>query len=96
MVAFRNSVIFHHTDKLTDLVIHLLPLVTMWNINWNLKGTQEFKDWGFFDLSEESFNLGFVKEILYIANSMYLLHAALYYFMIFVVWRKDIFEGEHD
>jgi len=83
-------------DKLTDLVIHLLPLVTIWNINWNLKGTQEFKDWGFIDLSSISFDFSFVKEIFYLANTMYALHAIIYYSLILIVWRKSIFEGDKD
>lgn len=32
--AFKNSMIFHKLDYLVSLAIHLLPLVTSWNLKW--------------------------------------------------------------
>ncbi|CAI2364957.1 unnamed protein product [Moneuplotes crassus] len=92
LFCFKNSFIFHHLDKLTDLVIHLLPIVTMWNIRYNIGGTEEFKQWGFCDLSEVPFSFGYIIEAFSAANKMYLSHACFYYFLVCVVLRTEIFE----
>jgi hypothetical protein len=34
IAAFRNSMIFHKLDNLTSIAIHLIPLVTLYNIKW--------------------------------------------------------------
>lgn len=32
--AFKNSMIFHKLDNLTSIAIHIIPLVTSWNLRW--------------------------------------------------------------
>lgn len=32
--AFKNSMIFHKLDNLTSIAIHIIPLVTSWNLKW--------------------------------------------------------------
>lgn len=32
--AFKNSMIFHKLDNLTSIAIHLIPLLTSWNLRW--------------------------------------------------------------
>jgi len=32
--AFKNSMIFHKLDNLTSIAIHLIPLVTSYNLRW--------------------------------------------------------------
>ena len=32
--AFKNSMIFHKIDNLTSIAIHIIPLVTSWNLRW--------------------------------------------------------------
>jgi hypothetical protein len=35
IAAFRNSMIFHKLDNLTSITIHLIPMVTAWNLKWH-------------------------------------------------------------
>jgi hypothetical protein len=90
LFRFRNSLIFHHLDKLTDLVIHLLPIVTMWNIHWNIRETAERKEWGFVDTNSFTFNLSFVWDMFYYFNIMYVSWASVYYLIILIVSRERI------
>lgn len=92
---FRNSLIFHHLDKLTDLVIHLLPLVTVWNIHWNIRDTPERKEWGFLDPNEIQFDFQFAKELFIAFNLIYVLWAVVYYSIILVIKRKRIEEKNY-
>lgn len=32
--AFRNSLVFHSIDHLTSLTIHVIPLLSAWNMKW--------------------------------------------------------------
>lgn len=32
--AFRNSLVFHSVDHLTSLTIHVIPLLSAWNMHW--------------------------------------------------------------
>lgn len=34
IMAFKNAMIFHKIDFITSVAIHLLPLVTSWNLRW--------------------------------------------------------------
>lgn len=34
IAAFKNSLIFHKIDNLTSIAIHIIPLVTAWNLRW--------------------------------------------------------------
>jgi len=34
IAAFRNSLIFHKFDNLTSCAIHVIPMVTSWNLKW--------------------------------------------------------------
>lgn len=34
IAAFKNSMIFHKIDNLTSIAIHIIPLVTSWNLRW--------------------------------------------------------------
>ena len=35
VAAFKNAMIFHKIDFITSVAIHLLPLVTSWNLRWH-------------------------------------------------------------
>lgn len=90
LFVFRNSFIFHHLDKMTDLIIHLLPLITMWNIHWSLRGTQEHKDWGFLEVENIHFDMTFVKDVFIAFNKGYITWAVLYYTVIMGICRERI------
>lgn len=34
IAAFKNSMIFHRLDNLTSISIHLIPMVSAWNLKW--------------------------------------------------------------
>ena len=92
---FRNSFIFHHIDKLTDLVIHLFPLVIVWNIHWNLRNTEARKEWGFIDVEEFKLDLQFVIDCIVAFNYFYVLWAAFYFTFILGIRRRKIIENNY-
>lgn len=35
VATFRNSMIFHKLDNLTAIILHLVPMITSWNLKWH-------------------------------------------------------------
>jgi len=68
----------------------MLPMVTMYNIHWNIRDMPERKSAGFVDPSEFKFGLEFLMELFYYFNIMYFGWAMIYYFIILVVSRQKI------
>ena len=93
--VFRNSFIFHHIDKLTDLVIHLLPLVTIWNIHWNLRNSESRQEWGFLNIEELKLDFQFIKDCIMAFNYFYIIWASFYYIFIMGIRRKRITEKNY-
>lgn len=84
-------VVFHDLDKLTGSSLHLFPLLTMWNIHWNIRGTTERTEWGFYDVGNS--NLSFEFLVKYFQNyfSFYFSWAVVYYFIItYACWNTII------
>jgi hypothetical protein len=67
---------------MTDLLIHLMPCITVYNIHWNIRGTDEAKVWGFPDPEEFKFGFIFLSECFLAFNMFYFAWAAVYYFII--------------
>lgn len=93
ILTFRNSMVYHHFDKLSDLTIHLLPLVTMWNIHWNLRGTAERKQWGFMPVDDIEFGWQFVYEYFSIFYLFFFIWFPLYLLIHYVCWTHIINNG---
>jgi hypothetical protein len=94
LYMFRNTFILHNIDKLTDLVIHMLPMITMWNIHWNLRDSKEAQEWGFYDPNQFEFGYEFLKQVFYVWNVNYFAWAFLYYSILLVIRRKYIKEND--
>ena len=75
---------------MTDLLIHLMPLITIYNIHWNIRGTEYVELWGFIDPNEFQFGLEFLLECFVAFNLFYLSWAAVYYMIITGVCRSRI------
>jgi len=87
MFLVKNIIVFHDLDKLTGSALHLFPLLQMWNIHWNIRGTQDRENWGFLNVDEISFDFQFI--INYYISSMifYFLWAAFYYATLYICWN---------
>ena len=35
IIGFRNSLVLHDIDKMSSLLIHMVPLKMMWSVRWN-------------------------------------------------------------
>lgn len=95
IAAFRNSMIFHKIDNLVSLAIHLLPMLTVWNIKWCTleyeKATiKDINQRYFLTLDENESWFSFVMTIFIYPILIYLFWVVLYYLKIFVISRKKI------
>lgn len=93
--AFKNSMIFHKLDNLTSIAIHIIPLVTSWNLRWTTltyeEGLREEERY-FLTLGkiDEKYNAEFIVRIFLIPFGLYLLWALLYFIKVFVISSKKI------
>ena len=88
--GFGNSIIFHLIDKMTDLGIHLFPFITIYNIHWNIRGTEESKNWGFIDPESYQFGTSFMLEFVLVFHIFYGLWAIVYYAIILWLCKERI------
>lgn len=91
----RNIVVYHDLDKLTGSMIHVFPLLTMWNVHWNIRGTPEAQQWGFVDFTDFGFELDNVLYLFKYYLIGYFLWAIPYYTILYFSWsrilRKDYY-----
>mmetsp|Transcript_16612 Transcript_16612/g.14506 ORF Transcript_16612/g.14506 Transcript_16612/m.14506 type:complete len:103 (+) Transcript_16612:572-880(+) len=71
MLIVRNIIVFHDLDKLTGSALHLFPLLQMWNIHWNIRGTQDRQNWGFMEIENINFNFEFVVNYYFYSLAIY-------------------------
>lgn len=99
--AFKNSMIFHKIDNLTSIAIHLIPLVSSWNLRWTTlayEATLPESQRYFLTLPENDlqFSFEFFKKLFFIPLSLYLLWASLYYLKVFVISSAKIKERNYE
>ena len=87
ILMVKNMIVFHDLDKMTGALLHIMPLVVMWNIHWNIRGTPEAKEWGFYDPSELEFGLDFFQDYMTALYKYYIAHSLIYYVVILSSWR---------
>lgn len=80
-------IVFHDLDKLTGSNIHIIPLVLMWNIHWNIRGTQARADWGFYDVDQLRLDIEFVIEYFQDFFVLYLAFTVIHFSILAVFWR---------
>ena len=56
--------IMHKFNSTIDMFLKLAPLITMWNIHWNIRGTAGREYWGFYDPSNDSLGFEFIFKYL--------------------------------
>jgi uncharacterized membrane protein SirB2 len=98
--AFKNSMIFHKLDNLISLSIHLIPMVSSWNLRWNTLHEQDKvaeSERYFLTLTPENETLAsyFVRLFL-IPLGLYLLWAFLYSLKVFVISSQRIKERNYE
>ncbi|CDW79016.1 UNKNOWN [Stylonychia lemnae] len=99
--AFKNSMIFHKLDNLTSIAIHLIPLVTSYNLRWTTlfyerslpEGERYFLN---IDEDNEKFTLNFLFKMFFIPFAVYILWAFLYYMKVFIISSKKIKERNYE
>jgi hypothetical protein len=88
------GLIFHKLDNLTSIAIHIIPLVTSWNLKWYtiphesaLHEDQRY----FVSLDKDGgWDADFFNKIFFIPLVMYLVWVGLYYLKVFVLSSKKI------
>ena len=74
--VFNYGVVFHDWEKTHGIVQHIFLTIMMWQIHWNLRGTPEREQWGFYDPELIEFSFGTIIE--------YYKNFYIYYFWIFI------------
>lgn len=96
IAAFKNSMIFHRLDNLISLAIHVLPMVTSWNIKWHTmpyEHTLEKDKRYFFSLYDNQEPVSFFesfKTLFLIPLAIYFVWVILYYVKNFIISSKKI------
>lgn len=75
----KVSMIMHKLNSTTDMFLKLAPLITMWNIHWNIRGTEGSAYWGFYDPSSDSLNLDFITTYFLCSLLVYLPWACFFF-----------------
>ena len=77
IVQFRNSLVFHDIDRLSSMLIHVVPLKFMWKLRWY---GHDDTSWGFFN--PETAEVGFME---YYTTPIYFftLHFVIYCLIVF-------------
>lgn len=99
--TFKNSLVFHKIDNFTSLAIHMIPLITSWNLKWitmEHELTLREEDRYFLTLKDENeaFNFDFFIRIFVYPLAIYLLWAFMYYLKVFVISSKKIKERNYE
>jgi hypothetical protein len=79
---------------MTGTALHLFPLLTMWNIHWNLHGTVEREQWGFYNTDHIEFDLTFLATYFGYFMTFYSIWATLYYSILYIYWDQ-ILENQY-
>jgi hypothetical protein len=77
-----DSLIMHKLNSIIDLFIKLGPLVTMWNVHWNIRGTNDREFWGFYDSSKDTLSVDFICRYMFAATLVYAVWALPYFIFI--------------
>eukprot|EP00347_Sterkiella_histriomuscorum_P015562 403356560 len=99
--AFKNSMIFHKLDNLTSIAIHIIPLITSWNLRWTtIEHESQFpeEERYFISINEsnEVYSSQFFYKMFFIPFALYLLWAILYFIKVFVISSKKITEKNYE
>ena len=85
---FTNQFVFHDIDKMTGSLLHTLPIITQWNIHWNLRGTEGLQEWGFYDASNDMFTWDTVSYYYMSYWKIYFIHCLVYFGTVYL--RYDV------
>lgn len=85
--AFRNQMVFHNLDNMSSLMLHVFPMLSMWNMRWYTmpyEATKPEKDRRFLS-PDESFD----STKFFLVPFLFYLAWVSVYFMIHFVFAKD-------
>lgn len=54
----------------------------MWNVHWNIRGTEAREYWGFYDVTKDEFSLEFIYTFLFASTVIYAIWAFPYFLFI--------------
>lgn len=85
MVVYRNSLVFHSTDKVTSAYIHILPALLSFGIRWY---REEVSKYWFDEFVPEMLELSPIW-LLVVPFACFLLHSGIYFLVIHIVAKPS-------
>lgn len=76
------SMVMEKLNRIADLFLKLGPLIVMWNIHWNLRGTEEHQTWNFYDASKDSLSIDFILTYVFTCTQIYAFWAIPYLLLV--------------
>ncbi|XP_061170822.1 uncharacterized protein LOC133180296 isoform X1 [Saccostrea echinata] len=86
MVVYRNSLVFHSTDKVTSAYIHILPALLSFGIRWYREEVSQywFQEFVVPEMSEES-----PIWLLLVPFACFFIHSGIYFLVIHIVAKPS-------
>jgi hypothetical protein len=85
-IIYKNQFVIHDYVKASACFVHLTPILIFWNFHWNIRGTDEAKEWGFYDATNDGFTLDTFSTYLvsYLFNMV--VYTTFYYGILYFRW----------
>ena len=84
---YRMMIVFHDLERTTSCYQHILPFLLFWNIHWNIRGTPERKEWGFYDADQIELNFSTILEYYGIFYLYYFgFFSVIFYTFVLAFW----------
>lgn len=64
------------------------PLLVMWNVHWNIRGTEDWKAWGFYDPSNDQLDFNFIYKYTIASTMIYAVWAIPYFLLVPITSQK--------
>lgn len=87
-VLFRNSLVFHNTDKMTSVYIHVLPLFVTYGIRWYPDRLSQHWYTAFVSTFSEDVTYMFIW-LVAVSFASFMFHMLLYLVVVYAVCRPD-------
>jgi len=90
IMAFRNSLVFHDVDRLSSMLIHVVPLKIMWSVHWfTARNDEGFTFWNPEENTVTLFQHFFWPAVIFFS------HQVFYVSMNFIIFNKTIYEKDY-
>jgi hypothetical protein len=85
-IILKCQFVIHDYEKVCACFVHLTPILIFWNIHWNIRGTDEAKEWGFYDATNDSFTLDTFSTYLVSFLFNLVVYITIYYGILYIRW----------